>query len=604
MDRHCSCQSPYQPFAGQVYLDHLHLTRQDYGMEEDIRALQLSLRPLSAPELEEHRGREAYLQDTNERWAKLRHARTVEKRAFTEWYQCQFPPAKANKGKENAHRQLSGGVLQYSQPKPRPRPLDLAIGDYRQQHSRGWRSGQRGYLEFEIADQRRRVGRMDLGGQLPYGKGAMLRTTFTIHIPDSTSHLFPGIQQMQEQSEAQKQQNETSACGQWVREHTNHVLLKARAGPETGRRRVAQEKREQQKVQLPAAKPGNLYPGPSRISGIPQPFHIVQDDNMEPSMISELALSAHLKSKIASQEAYRKYKEEKERKKEEEEEEEQRKASESVKQLLVSVNLALEQEVEPTQVEAAHIEGAEHEALRAQSQQPQKGPRYAYGTGLKCGENFWSKYDKNYPLPRHSDSIPCLPGLGSTPLQALTASPDHSIGADESARHVEIFQKEVPLDSSRTNDLRAAVEAIDKTSGELLESPKTAPSQDRPPLLEPSTVSVPRNKCVINVEGLSLITHIGPLVKVSRQDVPQPPISKAERTDVSCDLREDEDGVEDEVEVTSLENEDIQSEWEEVDYSLGGDGGNDVEHEFVDVVWTGSSSSSDVEWASEGVFDF
>lgn len=654
-------------------------------MEEDIKALQLSLRPLSAPELQQHHEREAYIKNTNDRRAKLKHARTVETCAFTAWHRCKFPPAKANNGNENPHRQLSGGVPQHTQPKPRPRPLDPANEEHKQQHGLGtWdrqhanfeveiadqerraaRTGldvqfsygdvliprtippvavldstshyfpraldlateerrqqyglgtwhrQHANFEVEIADQKRRAARTGLDVQLSYGEGVIPQTIPPLAMPDSTSHLFPracapnerSTQQMQAQPKAQKRQSETPACGQWVRELTNDAMLKARAGHEAGQRVLAQVKREQQKVKLPAAKPGNLYPGPSRISGILSPTRILQGDNTEQSIMSELAVSVHLKSKMASQEAYRKYQEEKKRKKEKDEE---RKAAlsvprpvatrtESVKQLLVSVNKVLEQQVETAPVEVAKTEGVELEALRAQSQQPHKEPEDAYEAGLKCGESFWNEYDKSYPIPRQSDGIHRFHSLGSALVQALTASPDHSLGAEESARHTGIPQTEVPLDSSRTTNLRAAVEAIDKTTGDLLESPKTASGQREPPLPEPSTVSSSRNRetCVVNVEGPSLVTHKDSSVKVPGQDVSPLSIPQAKQTDLRS---RDKESVEDAVKARPLGDVDIQSEWQEVDDVIGDHEWCDVEQDFADSVWTGSSSSSDVEWASD-----
>lgn len=85
------------------------------------------------------------------------------------------------------------------------------------------------------------------------------------------------------------------------------------------------------------------------------------------------------------------------------------------------------------------------------------------------------------------------------------------------------------------------------------------------------------------------------------------PIPPGEQTDTSSESREDKANVEDAVEAAPLADVDIQLEWEEMDDSLGNEGWSDVEQDFVDSMWTGSSSSSDVEWASdvasEGAFD-
>lgn len=630
MDRHCSRQSPYQPSADQVYLDYLRLERRDDGIDERFRALDLSSRPLSAFELEEHHKRKACLkEDANDRWSQIERMHTVEKRAFTALHRCKFPPAKTNNGKENTYRQPPGGVLRHSQPKPRPRPLDLANEDYGQRQSLGTRRSERGYLGFEIADQKRRLARMGLGGRQSHGESAIPQKTLPLPILEPTDHLIFSrtgapkvgpVQQMQSTSKVQEMQKETLACGQLVQEHTSDVLLEVQASQEAGQRKLAQQKREQQKVQLPTAKLGNLYPGPTRIPGILPPIRIVHDDDdMDQSIMSELALSVHLRSKMASQEAYRKYKEEKERKNGKDEHE-RRKAASSVprsentrteyfKYLLASTNKALEQKVEVAKVGAAKTE---NETLRAQSQQPYKGPEDAYEASLRRGRLFWDKYDKSYPIPRQSDGTHCshsLDSLDSASVEPLIASPDHPIGADEVVRHTGISPREVPLDLSRINDLRAAVEAIDKISGNLLESPKTSSGHEESPLPEPSTVSILRNReeCAIKLASLSPVIYEDPSGKVPRQAVSPLPIAQAEHDDTSAETREDEASIEDGVEVAPLEDIDIRLSWEEVDDSLGDDGWSDVEQDLADNEWTASSSSSDVEWASdiasEGAFD-
>ena len=427
MDRHCSRQSPYQPSADQIYLDYLHLERRDDGIDERFRALDLSSRPLSAFELEEHHKRKACLkEDANDRWAQIERMHTVEKRAFTALHQCKFPPAKTNNGMENTYRQPSGGILRHSQPKPRPRPLDLANEDSGQRQSLGTRRSERGYLGFEIADQKRRVARMGLGGRQSHGESATPQKTLPLLIPEPTDHLFSRtcapkvrpVQKLQGTSKVQELQKETLACGQLAQEHTNNVLLDVQASQEAGQRKHAQQKRELQKVQLPTAKPGNLYPGPTRIPGILPPIRIAHDDDMDRSIMSELALSVHLKSKMASQEAYRKYKEVNERKNREVDHEHRKAASsvprsentrtDSIERLLVRANKALEQKVEVAKVGAAKTE---NETLRAQSQQPYKGPVDAYEASLRRGKLFWDKYDMSYRIPRQSDGIHRSPSL-------------------------------------------------------------------------------------------------------------------------------------------------------------------------------------------------
>lgn len=456
---------------------------------------------------------------------------------------------------------------------------------------------------------------MSLLGQ-QYGEGAIPQTTHPLRKPEPIIHLS------QSTREAQEQPNETPACGQWVRKRTNNALLKVGARHEPGQWKVAQDnlenqklvqqKREQQKVQLPAAKPGNLYPGPTRISGIPSPNHLVYDDNKEQITTSELAILLHLKSKMASQEAYRMYKEEKE---------EQRKASlsiprseitrtEPVKQLLASINKSLEQKLEAAEVEAAKTTIAESDASRDQSPKPSKGPEDAYEAGLKCGASFWRRYDESYPICGQPDGIHCPPSPESASTQALITSSDCRLGAQKSACDTGPFQRKVPLDSSRTNDLRAAVDAINKTSGNLLKSPKTTSAQLKPPLIEPSigSISWNREKAVVHVAGLSHAMYKDSSIETYRHDVSPTPILQAEQTDMGSELTEEEEGGGEAVEAASQGYVDIQLEWEEVDDNLEDDEWSDIDQDFMNNVWMGSSSLSDMEWASdvasEGAFDF
>ncbi len=611
MDRHCSRQSPYQPSAGQVYLDHSRLERRDDGIDQRFRALDLSSRPLSASELEEHHEREARLrQQANTRWATIEQMHPAEKYAFTALHRCKCPPGKANNGKETTYRQLSGEVPQHSQPKPRPRPPYLENEDPGQRRSLGTRRSERGYLDFETADEKRRVVRMGLGGRQSHGVAAIPQSTIPIPTPGPTHHLPPQIcaQEMLNQSKAHQQQSEPAACGQRVRESTDNVSLKARASKEAEQRKLAQQKREEQRVQLPAAKPGHLYPGPTRVSGTLPPNHILNDGDTKRSIASELALTVHLKSKMVSQEEYRKYKERKDRK---EQEDEQRKVASSgprfepirtrsFRQLIGGVNQTLEQKVKAPNVEAAKTE---NETSRAKLQQPHEGPEDTYKAGLSCGKLFWYKYDKNHPMARQSDDISYTPSHDSGSIQPLMASPDHPTGADESARRTGLPRTEFLRDLSQTKDLHAAVEAIDKVSGDLLESPKSASGQDEKPYLEPWTASISRNreKCVVNAAGLPPVTAEDASVKAPRQDVSLLPIPQAYLNDVCTRLREDhEEGAEDAAEAVESEEVDIELGWEEVGDGLEDEGWSDVEQDLVDDEERFSPSYSDVEWANVG----
>ena len=601
MDRHCSRLSPYQPSAGQVYLDYSDLERRVDGIDKRFRALDLGSRPLSAFELEEHHEREARLrQQANSRWATMEQTHPVEKRANTPLHRYRCPPGKANNGNENTYRQLPGEVPQHSHSKPRPRPPYLESEDPRYRQSLGTRRSERGYLDFEIADEKRRVARMGLGGRQSHGAAATPQSTIPILIPGSTHHLSPQIcaQQMLNQSKSHQQQSEPAAYGQRVRESTNSVSLKARPSKEAEQRMLAQQKREQQRVQLPAAKPGHLYPGPTRVSGILPPNHIKNDGDTKRSIASELALTVHLKSKMVSQEEYRKYKEGKDRK---EQEDDQRKATSSdsrfepsrtasLRRLIAAgINQTREQRVKAPKVEAAETED---ETSRAKMQQPHKSPEDAYKTGLSCGKLFWYKYDKNHPMARQSDDISHTRSHDSGSIQPLMANPDHPTGVDESARHTGLPGREVLFDLSQTEDLHAAVEAIDKLSCDLLESPESASGQHEKPCLEHM------KKCMVNAAGLQLVTAKDASVKAPRQDVSVLPIPQAYPNDVCTRLREDnKEGVQDAAETAESEEVDIQLEWEEVNDDLEDDGWSDVERDLVDDVETVSPSSSDVEWA-------
>ena len=294
---------------------------------------------------------------------------------------------------------------------PRPRSLNVAVDDRGQQQSLRMKHEQHGYLKFESADQKR-----NFGGQYCHGDGTTTHTTFPPPTPEPTDHHFSRncvqnkkgpAQQVQEQPKAPRQQSETPSYRQWVPRVTNIVPLNAQARQEAALRQLAQQKRDQQIVRLPAAKPGNLYPRPSRISG---PARTVHNDDMKRGVVSDLKLSVHLKSNMGFQEKHRMYQAEMERKREEE----QRKAissastpeatrTESVKQLLASVNKVLEQKVEAAELEAADTEDLEAKAPRIQSQQSHREPKDAYQDARKCGESFWHEYVRSHPTSRPSN---------------------------------------------------------------------------------------------------------------------------------------------------------------------------------------------------------
>lgn len=164
-------------------------------------------------------------------------------------------------------------------------------------------------------------------------------------------------------------------------------------------------------------------------------------------------------------------------------------------------------------------------------------------------------------------------------------------------------QREVSLDSSRTSDLQAAVEAIDRTSGDLLGSPNATSDQHESPLASAIAASQNTGKNA----GLSRTLYDDLSVKTAKHDVAPPSTPQTERTDISSTLRNHERGHEDAVEAAPRGNMDIQLEWEEVDDRLEDDGWISVKQGFEETVCAGNSSSSDLEWASdvasEGAFE-
>ena len=635
MDRHYSPQSPYQPSAGQVYLDYLQLNGQASSIDERVRAHELSVRPLSLSELEEHHRRDASLQRyVNDH---LELVRATENGPFTA-LRHKVPPTNTHNGKDRTQSEQSSGV-QPSTARPRSRPLYISSQNPREQQILGTSREQRGYTEFEISDQARRLARMGLGPQKCYGKSATPHTTPALPEPVSTNHRSLRIcvperkptQQIQELEKPQVQYSEPSACCSLVQEPTNDALLKTRAMEEAGRETFAQKGEQEmvQKVQLPAAKPGSLYPGPSRISGTLHPLHA----QMEQAILSEIGHSAYLKSKLASREAYLKYK------KEEQELEEKRKGvlsapgsvsvatrTESVKRLLANVNKPLEQEVGAVGVEGADTRGVRNESFHVQSQEPHKHPVDAFEAADSYGEKF--RYDYNNGNRRY-------PEFGFASEQPSEASPDHPTAATvagRSAPQTGTIQKEAST-SSEMSDVRAPVEAIDKTNGDLLGSPKTASGPGKPQVdLKPLSIKRYGNKIVVHLARVSLATLGKRSFDVRRQDVSGPDVSRQgvsslpapqpEQRDMSSESRMVSEAIKCLKLVLVVDNTEskgatesmddmledaIQSGWERIDDSLGDDEWSVVEQDSVDEVSIRSPSSSDVEWAldvdSEGWSD-
>lgn len=560
---------------------------QEEGINDCFRALEFRSGPLSASELEEYYRHKALAREANGRWARVEQVRPGRNRAFTLPNQCSIPVAKVDYGKNSTHGQRPGGTIQHSQPKPGPHPVNPAVDGHEEQRSLRTRREQSEFLEFQTAEWKRRVARVELDAQKYHRESPASYTALPPPEPDPTDRLFSRayvpivrpVKQTHEQSKAEKRHKETPVCSHWVPQGTNDVLLNARAMQEAGRGKPTRQTHEQGKVQLPAARPGSLYPRPSRMSG---PVRITHDINLDRSIMSDLALSVHLKSKMACQEAYRRCKEERERLKEEE----QRKAklsgstseatrTETVKQLLASVKKVLEPKVE------IDADGLDNEALRAR---PQGDLRDASEAARKRGESFWHEYARSYPTPGQPHGIHCSTSHESASVQPMTACPDRSNGADEEARH---SQNQAPLDSSRTGDYRAAIEAIDKASGDRLGSPETSSgsSRDDPPSIEPPTASLLRTieKCVAKIGRASLVGRKDPPAATSSEhQVAAPPVSHTGgESDVSTGSRGgEEEGKEHDVaavdtaeaaEVRGGLDIDMEMEWQDVGCAFADD---------------------------------
>lgn len=187
-------------------------------------------------------------------------------------------------------------------------------------------------------------------------------------------------------------------------------------------------------------------------------------------------------------------------------------------------------------------------------------------------------------------------------MQSLTASPDHRKGEGEPAPQARILPREATLDSFRPGDFRAASEAIDKASGDLLPSPTTACDEDNLINLEypPVSASQGRERCIVPLfAGVRLVISKDIWVKLSGQDVSPLHVPQAGQTDNSSELKKNEVIIDNAVEAGPLGDFDIQSEWEEVENSFGDDGWSEVEQDLMANLRSGTSSPLDVGWASD-----
>ena len=529
----------------------------------------VSSRPLTLSEMEElgrHQAR--HTQEANGSWFRPVQVPITTIGGVTDLHQGPIPVVKAENGHGNMHSELLGEYYQYLQRKPRPNAPNLAVEDCGQRQCLGTR---REYLGYDSAEEARRLER----GFQQYCKQqpVVQQAAPFISYPAPSNYLSP------------------------------QPLLNARVRQEDEQRKVAQQKRDEQKTQLPAAKPGSLYPRPSRLSG---PVHTVHDDDLKRRTMSSLPFSMQPKSREAYPEACRMYHDKLARKKEEE----RRKAAvsaptpeptrtQSVKQLLSSVNKALEQKVEAAELEAADTECPESEARRAQSQQLQQDQNDANRAARQCGESFWYEYRANYPMAGLSRmKSQCSQNSDSASAQPPIAAPGHPKGEEDLADRIRTCLRRSRLENSReTIGYHPATEAIDKVPGDFLESPSTASGQDGPSSLKSLAVSAlwNRGKCAAEGPRVPLASLENASAYVSEKRVSSLPNSREKE---SPEVRADNGkNVEKARETLTLGDDgDLEAEWEEVDDDFGDEGWSDVEEDV------GDDGASDV--GSEGAFDY
>ena len=386
------------------------------------------------------------------------------------------------------------------------------------------------------------------------------------------------------------------------------ALPNARDRQEVEQRKLAQQRRdeqkhEQEKAQLPAAIPGNLYPRPSRMSG---PVRTVHGDDMKRRTMSNRTFSTHLKS--CERPGYRKYLADSARF----QEDQQRKAAmsvptpeptrtEPVKQLLSSVNKALEQKVEAAELQAADTVFPQSEAPRVQSQQLQQDQKDANQAAHECGESFWGEYSANHPTAGCSSvTTPLSQKAGSASAQPPIAELGLLKGEVDLADHIRAcLRRSQSEHSQKMSDCRLATGAIDKVSGNTLQSPSTASGQGEPSSLGPPVISTSGN----GEKPVPLATFTVSSAKMSKKHASPLAIPQAKETNIGPELRADDQKVDNARGTVLLRDLDIELEWEEVDDESEDEGWSDIGEDD-----DARRESLDLEWAfdggAEGAFDY
>lgn len=584
MDLYWSQQRRYRPAAGPPYPDYALLNGQDEGVNDWFGASHLGPRVLTPSEVEEyHRCQAHRTQEANSRWFQPEQLPVWANGACTAPHQGTIPVVNVGNGHDNVHRQLPGEDHRHSQCKPRPDHLYPAIEHF---GLRRYREPRREHLKYESAEEPRRLDGMGISAQQHYNETMAQRALPSLQMPSFQMVSAPS--------------NDLLPQSSWDAEDPRMVEMYRLA-----REKRDEQKRLQEKAQFPTAKPGNSYTRPSRISG---PVRTVHDDDMERREMSNRTFPMQYSSSEPYREAYRRYPADKERKKGEE----RRKVAvsvptpeptrtESVEQLLSSVNKALEQKVEAAELETADTNCSDSEALRAQSQQLQQDQNDANETARQCGESFWYGYSVNHPTGISSMTTQWPQNSDSASAQSPVSKPGLLEGEEDLEDRIRAcLRRSQPEHPQEMSDHRSTTEAMDKVPGDLLKCPRTASGQENDSSsLEPRVDSTSQDGKNSAADGphVPLASHKDLSFSWSENNVCPLPIRQAKETNVGPEVRADDRNVENAKGTGPSGYVDVESEWEEVDGDLEDEGWSDVDEDGEED--NARRESSDMEWASD-----
>ena len=638
MDRYCSLHLPYQSAPGQAIVSYLPLNEQDrrekewqqqsFGASSELSSQHMNSRGFAPLVSGEYycRPQDQHAQKGS-RWMQPYRVPTLIGNAFTNPHLAVMPAVKAQNGHGNIyqqlpgdpamipavkvenghgklgdpamipavevenghgkiHQQLPGDGKPHSQPQPKPNPPYLAVEDHEQRQSQGTKRERREYPYYSPAEESRGFKPMGLIRE----KGDEEEKAWRKF--QAQMHSGPGAYFSPQAEDAR------------IRQMIEQQKL--------ARKKCEEQKREQEKAQLPAAKLVNSCPEPSRPSG---PIRAVHDDNMERRTMSNPTSSTHLQS-----EAFRRYLDDKARKKEDE----RRKAAvsaptpvpartESVKQLLSNVNKALEQKVEAAELEAVDEACSKSEALQAQSQQLQQQHQSdANQAAHQCGKSFWREYTVNFPRVGCSSVTAPSPQKANSPsAQPPIAEPGCLEGEEDLADRIRFcLRRSSAEESLQMNNRRAAT---DKAYCDLVERAMNASGPDEPSSPEFSpVVSTSPDGATSPADGPQV--SLASPTKVLSDDVSEDQVSsslptppQASEISIGLEVRVGEGDVENVGETAGpFGDVDLESEWEAVDGDddLGGDEGwCDVEGDVRDE-YDARRETCDLEWASDARDDY